>query len=145
MVEFLEHVGLVAQTAGFSYFTKAKVRPVGTAPLASFSINKLKQGVKAQVTQTDEGFVVLAGSRASGNASETLAKGYAQQRDELIEQGVMKPESDGHYVFTEDAVFASPSAAVFIVAGYSSSGPASWMDPKGVSLKELLLKEKTDS
>jgi hypothetical protein len=41
-----------------------------------------------------------------------------------------------------DAVFSSPSAAASIVAGYPSSGPQSWVDQNGVSLKSLLEKEK---
>ena len=142
MVEFLEHLGLVAQTAGFNYFTEVRSRKVGPAPTAQFSLHKVKQGIKAQAIQGDEGFVVLAGSRASGNPTEALAKGYAQQREALLEQGVMKLESDGNYVFTVDAVFASPSAAASIVAGYPSSGPQSWVDQNGVTLKDLLEKEK---
>ena len=142
MVEFLGHLGLVAQTAGFNYFTKAKVRMIGPAPAAQFSLHKVKQGLKAQAIQSDEGFVVLAGSRGSGFPTEALGKGYALQREELIEQGVMKLESDGNYLFTVDAVFSSPSAAASIVAGYPSSGPQSWVDQNGVSLKSLLEKEK---
>ncbi len=142
MLEFLEHLGLVAQTAGFAYFTKAKVRNVSPVELPQFSLNKSKQGIKAQATQSDEGFIVLGGSRASGNPTEALAKGYAQQREELIEQGVLKLESDGHYLFTVDTVFSSPSAAASIVAGYPSSGPANWKDQNDVSLKDLLEKEK---
>lgn len=143
MMEFLEHLGLVSQTAGFSYFTKVKVRNAGPTPTAQFSLHKVKQGIKAQAIQSDEDFVVLAGSRASGNLTERLAKGYAQQREELIEQRVMKLESDGHYLFTVDAGFSSPSAAASIVAGYPSSGPQSWFDQNNVSLKDLLEKEKT--
>jgi Domain of unknown function (DUF4357) len=142
MVEFLEHLGLVAQTAGFNYFTKAKVRMIGPAPAAQFSLHKVKQGLKAQAIQSDEGFVVLAGSRGSGFPTEALGKGYALQREELIEQGVMKLESDGNYLFTVDAVFSSPSAAASIVAGYPSSGPQSWVDQNGGTLKNLLEKEK---
>lgn len=142
MVEYLEHLGLVAQTAGFSYFTKAKVRNVGPAPAAQFALHKVKQGIKARASQSDEGFVVLAGSRASGSPTEALAKGYAQQREELIEQGVLKLDPDGHYLFTVDAVFSSPSAAASIIAGYPSSGPQNWLDQNNVSLKDLLDKEK---
>ena len=142
MLEFLENLGLVAQTAGFSYFTKAKVRSAGPTPAAQFSLHKVTQGIKAHAIQSDEGFVVLAGSIASGKPTEALGKGYAQQRDELIEQGVLKLEPDGHYLFTVDAVFSSPSGAASVVAGYPSSGPKNWLDPNGVTLKNLLEKEK---
>lgn len=142
MLEFLENLELVAQTAGFTYFTKAKIRTTGPTPASRFSLHKVNQGIKAQAIQTDEGFVVLAGSRASGHATDALGKGYAQQREELIEQGVLKPEPDGQYLFTVDAVFSSPSAAASIIAGYPSSGPQSWSDQNGATLKNLLEKEK---
>jgi len=142
MLEFLENLELVAQTAGFNYFTKAKIRNVGPTPAARLTLHKVTQGIKAQAVQTDEGFVVLAGSRASGHATEALGKGYAQQREELIEQGVMKLEPDSHYLFTVDTVFSSPSAAASIIAGYPSSGPQSWSDQNGVTLKNLLEKER---
>ncbi len=142
MAEFLAHLGLVAQTAGFSYFTKAKVRSSGPTPTTQLSLHTVKQGLKAQAIQSDEGFVVMAGSKGSGFPNEALGKGYAMQREELIEQGVMKLESDGNYLFTVDAVSSSPSAAASIVAGYPSSGPLSWLDLNGVSLKTLLERER---
>ncbi len=142
MVEFLEHLGLVAQTAGFSFFTQLKSRGSDEVTTSQFTLTKQKQGLSAKAIQADEGFVVLAGSRASGNPTESLAKGYAQQREELIEQGVMKLESNGNYVFTVNAVFSSTSAAASIVAGYPSSGPQNWFDQNGVCLKDLLEKEK---
>jgi hypothetical protein len=142
MLEFLENLGLVAQTAGFTYFTKAKVRSAGATPSVQLFLHKVSQGIKAQAVQSDEGFVVLAGSRASGKLTDALAKGYIQQREDLIQQGVLKPEPDGHYLFTVDAVFSSPSAAASIISGYPSSGPQNWSDPNGVTLKNLLEKEK---
>lgn len=142
MLEFLENLGLVAQTAGFAYFTKAKIRNADSTPSVQLSLNKVTQGIKAKAIQSDEGFVVLAGSRASGNPTEALSKGYSQQREELIEQGVLKLEADGHFLFTVDAVFSSPSAAAAIIAGYPSSGPQNWSDQNGVTLKNLQEKEK---
>ncbi|MDP3849820.1 MAG: GIY-YIG nuclease family protein [Luteolibacter sp.] len=142
MLEFLEHLELVAQTAGFNYFTKARVRSAGPTPATQFFLHKVKQNLKAQAMQSDEGFVILAGSQASGKPTDTLAPSYAQQREELIEQGVMKLEPDGRYLFAVDALFSSPSAAASIVAGYHSPGPQSWVDQSGVSLKSLLEKEK---
>ncbi|MBK1883361.1 GIY-YIG nuclease family protein [Luteolibacter pohnpeiensis] len=142
MLEFLENLKLVAQTAGFHFLERAKVRSTGAVPVAQFYIQKQKQDLKAQAMQSDEGFVILAGSRASGKVTETLGKGYALQREELIEQGVMKLEPDGNYVFTSDALFTSPSAAAAIVSGYPSSGPAMWKDERGVSLGELLERSK---
>jgi hypothetical protein len=141
MVEFLEHLGLVAQTAGFLYFTKAKARQDASSSVATFFLNKAKQGIKAQAVQSDDGFVVLAGSQASAHPTETLAKGYGKQREELIEQGVLRLEADGRYIFTVDTAFSSPSAAAAIISGYPSSGPATWKDGNGVTLGELLQRQ----
>lgn len=41
------------------------------------------------------------------------------------------------FVTTEDILFSSSSAAADFVTGYSVSGPATWKNAAGVTLKEL--------
>ena len=141
MVEFVENVELIAQTAGYSFFKAAPQSLEET--VEKFHIHKEKQGLTATAIRTDDGFVVLAGSQASGNTTPALAKGYVQQREDLIDQGVLQGTEEGKLVFTVDAVFASSSAAAAIIAGYPSSGPQSWRNVAGMTLKELTEREQT--
>lgn len=140
MVEFIENVELVAQTAGYPYFKAVQGRP--KLAVEKLYVHKETQGLRATAIRTDDGFVVLAGSQASGEPKPTLAKGYLQQREDLIDQGVLQASGDGKLVFSVDAIFASSSAAAAIIAGYPSSGPKNWKNEDGMSLKELTEREQ---
>ncbi|WP_416338356.1 DUF4357 domain-containing protein [Limosilactobacillus mucosae] len=41
------------------------------------------------------------------------------------------------FITTEDLLFSSSSAAADFVLGYSASGPKTWKDKNGKSLKEI--------
>jgi hypothetical protein len=84
-------------------------------------------GASATAHETEEGFVVLAGSTARRIPTETFPAGYLALRDQLIADGKLAdgPTSD-LYTFTSDVVFSSPSAAASIVAARSASGPREW-------------------
>jgi hypothetical protein len=46
-------------------------------------------------------------------------------------------QQGAHYVFTQDYVFSSPSAASDMVLGRSSNGRVEWKDAQGRALKVL--------
>lgn len=140
MKEFISNLELVAQTAGFAYFTK--VISKSNRKKTTLYLSMPQVGVKATATRTDEGFLVLAGSEASENVSSALSKGYASQREELIDKGVLEDAKDGKLVFTADCAFASPSAAAATIAGGPRSGPENWKDESGTSLKDLIKAEE---
>lgn len=83
-----------------------------------------------------DGFMVLKGSRVSGNVGEKFKErnsGYFRLRTELETNGTIK---DG--VFTDDYVFDSASAASTVVVGNSSSGNRDWRTKDGKPLLEFL-------
>lgn len=144
MMEFIENLELVAQTAGFGYFTEVITKSAAKRAILSFKMPQV--GLHASATRTDEGFLVLAGSDASATVTPALSKGYASQRDELIEKGVLVPAEGGKLTFTADCPFASPSAAAAIIAGGPRSGPENWKDDSGTTLKDLIkLEEEANS
>ena len=57
-------------------------------------------------------------------------------RKRLLEEGVLKAEN-GVYVFQQDYIFNSPSAAAATILGRSSNGWRSWKDKDGKTLDEL--------
>lgn len=82
---------------------------------------------------TSEGFVVLEGAKINEKTSEkTLSKGMVKLRIKHMESNRVK-----ELTTTEDILFSSSSAAADFVLGYSVSGPATWKDEKGRSLKEI--------
>ncbi len=144
MMEFISNLELVAQTAGFAYFSEVKTKP--SKKITGFEMLYLTMpmvGLKATATRTDEGLLVHAGSDAAPVASPTLGKGYASQREELIDKGALV--SDGIKLrFTVDTPFAASSAAAAIIAGSPTSGPDKWKNTSGKKLRDILKNEQAN-
>jgi hypothetical protein len=84
-------------------------------------------GATATARDSDGGFVVLAGSTARRQGTETFPLGYQALRDQLVQDGhLVDGPSPELYRFAADVQFASPSAAASIVAARSASGPREW-------------------
>lgn len=82
---------------------------------------------------TTEGFVLFAGAVLNEKTSEkSLSRGAATLRKKHLASNKVKD-----FVTTEDILFSSSSAAADFVTGYSVSGPATWKNAAGVTLKEL--------
>lgn len=137
--EFFEDLTLIAQTAGFDFFSKPKKSlPVSiaanggtdTTPTSSpeFMLTQAVTNLHAMGYLSDEGFVVKAGSDARAKTAEKFSGGYAALRQQLIAQEVLvpKPGSAGLLTFAVDYVFTAPSAASSVILGSSSSGNVAW-------------------
>ena len=88
--------------------------------------------------ETNTGFTVQKGSLArqpTVPSMEERAPGYYLQRQELIKEGVLE-KKNGHYRFTRDWVFGSPSAAAAVCLGRSANGLIEWKDESDASLKD---------
>jgi len=97
-----------------------------------------RKGIVARGYDKDEGFVVLAGSEAVGNKGITssASESLVNLRKSLVKQGVLVAEGD-HFKFTQDYTFNSPSQAASVPIGHSVSGPDSWKDDQGRTLKAI--------
>jgi hypothetical protein len=85
---------------------------------------------------TDDGFLVLKGSKANLEEVPRVRKWVTSQRDSLIHANILK-EADGVLEFTKDQIFSSPSAASCAVLGRSSNGWTEWKSKDGKTLDEL--------
>ncbi|RYD66046.1 MAG: GIY-YIG nuclease family protein [Verrucomicrobiaceae bacterium] len=92
--------------------------------------------LKAKAVQTDEGIVVLRGSEAALNTTPSLGPGYKDLRDKLIQNGTMTLDGE-RFVFQNNSLFNSSSAAGAVICGYNVSGPLNWKNAKGKTLKEI--------
>ncbi|MGO6846277.1 DUF4357 domain-containing protein [Rhizobium ruizarguesonis] len=88
---------------------------------------------------TGDGFLVREGSTAMREGSPGV-KRDREERDRLVRQGVLVPDSDPDlYRFSRDHLFGSSSAAGGIVKDGNCSGPQSWRRPSdGKSIKDVL-------
>ncbi len=88
--------------------------------------------VNAEGEATADGFIVFKGATLNEKTSKrSLNKRAAERRESLIASDKVE-----NLTTTEDILFSSPSAAADFLMGYSISGPATWKDKNGVSLKD---------
>jgi hypothetical protein len=95
-------------------------------------------GLKATGHLTPNGIVVLAESQAVARLRPS-ANDYPwviNVREQLIKDGILVAE-DGHFVFTKNHEFSSPSAAAAVVHGGTANGRTAWKDSGGKTLKQL--------
>lgn len=81
---------------------------------------------------TDEGFLVLKGTKIKQNYSDkipaSLMKRFTIERNS---------EDIENYIYKNDHLFKSPSMAGVVIIGRSCNGRAEWKNKNGKSLKEL--------
>lgn len=96
-----------------------------------------RTGCKAIGQYTEEGFVVLQGSRGRAQVSAGFENhSFNKQREKLLADGRLSIE-DGVLVFKDDILFGTPSGAAAVVVGSAANGWKEWKTDKGVTLDEL--------
>lgn len=132
MEQFLQNVQVILPVVGLDLL---KPQPKAAAQLAAdpqtrtlgevhFEINH-KAGARAEAVEEEGEFIVLEGSLALKD-SNFQANTYSVLRQTLIDKGVIAPNADNLYVFTQPYSFASPSAAAAVVLDRNANGRTEW-------------------
>lgn len=149
MEEFIHNLRIVLGTLGHRLLEPVKVSeeielPQSTKPaLSKYVFTFTIRDLTARGQQTDDGFVLFKGSHISGKTSKSMPGKTAAIRKKWIEDGTIIKDGD-NYRLTKDSILSSSSYAAVLVAGTSRSGPQSWVDEKGRTLKvveEMLLED----
>ncbi len=140
MEEFIHNLKIIIGTLGHKFLEPIKAvlieqvmnskSPVGI-PLC-FALKELK----AFGQMTDDGFLLLAGSDVSLAVSSSMPGNSKSIRESLVSEGLLKIEGE-KYRLMKDTLVSSSSYAAAIVAGTSRSGPQSWQDTSGRTLKVI--------
>ena len=132
MEEFIDNVRILINALGYKVLEPTVHNdPNSTVDDETLFLNLGNASGKGMVTT--EGFVLFAGAVLNEKTSEkSLSKGAATLRKKHLASNKVKD-----FVTTEDILFSSSSAAADFVTGYSVSGPATWKNSAGVTLKEL--------
>lgn len=132
MEEFIDNVRILINALGYKVLEPTvHNNPNSTADDETLYLNQGNASGKGMITT--EGFVLFAGAVLNEKTSEkSLSKGAATLRKKHLASNKVKD-----FVTTEDILFSSSSAAADFVTGYSVSGPATWKNEAGVTLKEL--------
>lgn len=92
-----------------------------------------KNGVSAKGFQNSDGFVVCKDSIIRESISEkSIGKNIIKLRQQYKADGTIL-----NNVFTKDVLFTSSSAGSDFILGNSTSGPLTWKNSDGITLKEL--------
>ena len=145
--EFFEDLKLIAQTAGFDFFSTPKaVTPSSptsgttylsaSAPGPEFLLKQPQKEITACGYLSDDGFVVKKGSDAIATPNESLGGTYTDLRKKLIDQKVLvqKAGDATKLTFAIDFAFTAPSAAAAVVVGNNISGRTNWKTAEGQTL-----------
>ncbi len=97
-----------------------------TSETPPFELHLKKEAVIAHAREVDGEFTVLEGSQVRTDWIGTSNDGYKALREKLIQEGVITAAADGAIQFTQDQVFASPSAAAAVILGRSANGRTIW-------------------
>ena len=139
MEEFIENVRLIVPTLGYKAFEPLVPKSTcesTTDETESFYFIENKNGINATGMASPEGFIVLKGSKIFNEAAKSLSKGILKLREQCILEEIIQ-EIDGRCTLTKDVLLSSSSTASSFVLGYSSSGPQTWKNKQGKTLKEV--------
>jgi hypothetical protein len=89
---------------------------------------------------TDEGFLVLSGSKCNLKESATAGTWIVNMRKRLLESNILKIENNA-MVFISDYLFGSPSAAAGAVLARRANGWIEWKYKNGKTLDQVKRKE----
>jgi hypothetical protein len=133
---FLEDMLILYPLLGLDAFETGTSSPVRKSADPGQRLVLTGKGANARGEERPEGFTVLAGSLGRLDEVDSIHAYGSNLRKTLIESGVLRAEA-GHYVFTQDYSFASPSTAAMVLLGRSANGRVEWKTESGKTLKSL--------
>lgn len=140
LLDNFETIKILLATLGFPIFEEIRK---STSKKKELLYCKGKDA-SAQGEMIDDGFVVLKGSKANKDETKTAGTWVTGMRKKLFDDKILIP-TDGVFVFAEDFVFGSPSAAAAAVLGRRANGWTEWKDKDGKTIDEIYRIEITDT
>ncbi len=141
MEYFLEQIKLVLPVMGFKFMISSTAKT--SHPEVESKSDPIHQKYfiktrtfKAQMVETDQGYIVLKGSQAKKGLSKSTTETYRKLRRKLLDTDILVNDGE-NLIFAEDAVFNSPSAASNMVLGRNSNGYTEWVDKNGRDFKDV--------
>lgn len=102
------------------------------------------KNANAEGELTDDGFVVLKGSKANFEETKTAGNWVIGMRKKLKDDNILIQQNN-IYVFNEDFIFGSPSSAAAAVLGRRANGWTEWKNNDGKTIDEIYRMENLDN
>ncbi len=128
MREFGENLITMVGTLGYKIFERLTKH---RAARQDIYVIEAARGAKAQGIQTNEGFVVLKGSRIADSEVASTPGPVKAKRAALLADGSVQ-----NNVVMKEILFSSPSLAAAVVMGRSANGQIEWELPNGSTFKD---------
>ena len=138
LLDNFETIKILLSTLGYPIFEEIKT-----------SVKKREllfcKGKDASATgeMIDDGFVVSKGSKANKEETKTATPWVVGLRKKLIDNRILILIHDV-YIFNEDFIFNSPSAAAATVLGRQANGWTEWKNKDGKTIDMLYRVEIND-
>lgn len=133
MEEFVDNVKILINALGYKVLEPFAQKDSSTTTVDDELLYITSGSVNATGKVTAEGFVIFAGATLNEKTSvKSLNVGMQKQRQKLLDSSKVDD-----LVTTEDILFSSSSAAADFILGYSVSGPKTWKNKEGKTLKEI--------
>lgn len=143
MEYFLEQIKLILPVMGFKFLIQSTVKEDLSDNKTSKDFIHEKYFIKtnsfsASMKETDQGYIVIKGSEAKKNLSNSCTETYRNMRRKLVETQIMvEGLNSDKLIFVEDTVFNSPSAAANMILGRNSNGFTEWINENGQTFREV--------
>jgi hypothetical protein len=138
--DHFDSIKLLLGTLGLPVFKRLnEASPVAEGMDQVFMLKERRANGRG--TMSDEGFVILKGSRGPLSVTDSIGEGKKELRKMLIERGILKVEGK-EVVFTQDHLMGSPSGAAVLICGRSANGWTVWTNDKGVTIDAIFRKSK---
>lgn len=141
MEYFLEQIKLILPIMGFKFLISSTLKNSNEDEIRQLNYTQETYYIKtktfeAKMKETDQGYIVLKGSEAKKNLSNSCTETYRNMRRKLVETEILIEKKD-KLIFAEDTIFNSPSAASNMILGRNSNGFTEWVNAKGQTFKEI--------
>ncbi len=132
LLDNYETIKVLLATLGYPIFEEIRKSSVKKKEILYC---KGKEAV-AEGDMIDDGFVVFKGSTANMKETKTAGSWVVGMRSKLIESKVLI-ELENTFVFSQDYIFGSPSAAAAAVLGRRANGWTEWKNKDGISIDKI--------
>lgn len=137
VLDYFERIKYILSVLGYPVFENV------TESIIDSQIYHLKaEGVEAKAQLLEDGSLnVLKGSTARIRETEAFWGWSLNARNQFLKDGTLKNCGDGiSYIYTQDVLFKSPTAAAATTLGRPVNGWTAWKDELGNTMDENLRK-----
>ena len=136
LYDSFDTIKILLSTLGLPIFQPARVKKSTSTEQDDLIFFISRKGFTGKGIYTEEGFVVLAGSKFDKTVTNSLNEAKGRKREQMLKDGLLVDKGK-YYGLVEDLIFGSPSTAGASVTGRSTNGWTAWKLENGKTLSDI--------